>query len=91
VFAVTFQQGSEMLLAKYRLANANFPRIFLLLRVRLHYRAKSMINELARRVFDKFTPSKAAISAFLLDDFARQENSSLKLGTLLESVNAPLD
>jgi hypothetical protein len=38
-----------------------------------------MLDEFARRVFDKFAPSKAAISAFLLDEF----------GTLLDSVNAP--
>jgi hypothetical protein len=49
-----------------------------------------MLDEFARRVFDKFAPSKTAISAFLLDEFARGANSSLKLGTLLDSVNAPL-
>jgi hypothetical protein len=48
-----------------------------------------MLDEFARRVFDKFAPSKAAISAFLLDEFALRANSSLKLGTLLDSVNAP--
>jgi hypothetical protein len=37
------------------------------LKVRLHYPAKSMLDEFARRVFDKFAPSKAAISAYLLD------------------------
>jgi hypothetical protein len=61
-----------------------------LLKVRLNYRAKSMLDEFARRVFDKFAPGKAAISVFLLDEFARRANSSLKLGTLLDSVNAPL-
>jgi hypothetical protein len=40
------------------------------LKVRLHRRAKSMLDELARRVFDKFALSKAAKSAFLLDEFA---------------------
>jgi hypothetical protein len=35
-----------------------------------------MLDEFARRVFDKFAPSKAAILTFLLD-------SSFKLGTLL--------
>jgi hypothetical protein len=49
-----------------------------------------MLDEFARRIFDKFAPSKAAISAFLLDEFARRANSSLKLGSLLDSVNAPL-
>jgi CRP-like cAMP-binding protein len=49
-----------------------------------------MLDEFARRLFDKFAPSKAAISAFLLDKFARRANSLLKLGTLLNSVNAPL-
>jgi hypothetical protein len=29
-----------------------------------------MLDEFAWRVFDKFEPSKAAISAFLLDEFA---------------------
>jgi hypothetical protein len=48
-----------------------------------------MLDESARRVFDKFAPCKAAISAFLLDEFARQANLLLKLGTLLDSVNAP--
>jgi hypothetical protein len=38
-----------------------------------------MLNKLVRRVFEKFAPSKAAISVILL-----------KLGTLLDSVNAPL-
>jgi hypothetical protein len=37
---------------------------------RLHYRAKSMLDEFARRVFAKFASSKEAISAFLLDEFA---------------------
>jgi hypothetical protein len=60
-----------------------------LLKVRLPYRANSMLDEFARRVFDKFAPSKVAISAFLLDKFGRRANSSLKLGTLLDSVNAP--
>jgi hypothetical protein len=59
------------------------------LKVRLHYRAESMLDEFARRVFDKFAPSRTAISAFLLDKFARRADSSLKLGTLLDSVNAP--
>jgi hypothetical protein len=49
-----------------------------------------MLDEFARRVFDKFALIKAAISAFLLDEFARRANSSLKIGTLLDSVNAPL-
>jgi hypothetical protein len=49
-----------------------------------------LLDELARRVFDKFASSKAAKSAFLLDEFARRGNSSIKLGTLLDSVNAPL-
>jgi ribosome-associated toxin RatA of RatAB toxin-antitoxin module len=40
------------------------------LKVLLHYRAKSMLGEFARHVFDKFVRSKAAISAFLLDKFA---------------------
>jgi hypothetical protein len=62
---------------------------FSTLKVRLHYRAKSMLDLFARRVFDKFAPSKAAISAFLLAEFARRANSSPKLGTLLDSVNAP--
>jgi hypothetical protein len=48
-----------------------------------------MLNEFAPRVFDKFAPSKTAISAFLLDEFARRANSSLELGTLLDSVNPP--
>jgi hypothetical protein len=69
-----------------RLKFHNFLHLYI--KVRLLYRAKSMLDELARRVFDKFTPSKAAISAFLLDEFARPANSSLKLGTLLDSVNA---
>jgi hypothetical protein len=45
------------------------------LKVRLHYRAKSSLDEFARRVFD---------------EFARRAKSSLKLGTLLDSINAPL-
>jgi hypothetical protein len=46
-----------------------------------------MLDEFARHVFDKFAPpSKAAISAFLLDEFAK----TLKLCTLLDSINAPL-
>jgi hypothetical protein len=45
-----------------------------------------MLDELARRVFDKFAPSKVVISAFLLDEFARRANSSLKLGILLNIV-----
>jgi hypothetical protein len=49
-----------------------------------------MLDEFAWGVFDKFASSKAAISAFLLVEFARRANSSLKLGTLLDSVNAPL-
>jgi hypothetical protein len=60
------------------------------LKVRLHYRAKSMLDESARRVFDKFASSKGAKSAFLLDEFARRSNSLIKFGTLLDSVNAPL-
>jgi hypothetical protein len=54
-----------------------------LLKVRLHYRSKSMLDEFARRVFDKFVLSKAAISAFLLDEFS---NSSLQLGTLFDNA-----
>jgi hypothetical protein len=54
---------------------------FSTLKVRLHYRAKSMLDEFARRVFEKFVPSKAEISGFLLDEFARRTNFSLKLGT----------
>jgi hypothetical protein len=50
-----------------------------------------MLDEFARRLFDKFAPSKAAISAILLDEFARRANSSLKLDPFLDSVNAPLD
>jgi hypothetical protein len=57
--------------------------------VHLHYRAKSMLDEFARRVFNKFAWIKVAISAFLLDEFARYANSLPKLGTLLESVSAP--
>jgi hypothetical protein len=52
------------------------------LKVRLHYRAKLMLDEFARRVFDKFAPSKAAISAFLLEELAF-------FGTLHDCVNAP--
>jgi hypothetical protein len=48
-----------------------------------------MLDEFARRVFDKFARNKAVISATLLDEFARRANSSLKLGTLLDSVHAP--
>jgi hypothetical protein len=48
-----------------------------------------MLDEFARRVFEKFVPSKAEISGFLLDEFARRTNFSLKLGTLLDRVNAP--
>jgi hypothetical protein len=48
-----------------------------------------MLDEFARRVFEKFGSSKASKSALLLDKFARRGNSSLKLGTLLDSVNAP--
>jgi hypothetical protein len=59
------------------------------LKVRLHYRAKLMLDEFARRVFDKFAPSKAAISAFLLEELARRANSALKLGPLHYCVNAP--
>jgi hypothetical protein len=47
------------------------------LKVRLHNRAKSMLDEFALRVFDKLAPSKAAISAFLLVEFARRANLSL--------------
>jgi hypothetical protein len=50
-----------------------------------------MLDEFARRVFDKFAPSKRTISALLLDKFARRANSLLKLGTLLDSVNSPLE
>jgi hypothetical protein len=45
-----------------------------------------MLDEFARRVFDKFEPSKATLSVFLLEEFARRANLSLKLGTLLDSV-----
>jgi hypothetical protein len=50
-----------------------------------------MLDEFARCVFDKFASSKAAISTFLLDEFARRANLSLRLSTLHDSVNAPLD
>jgi hypothetical protein len=50
-----------------------------------------MLDESAQRVFDKFAPSKAAISSFCSRTFARRANLSLELGTLLDSVNAPLD
>jgi hypothetical protein len=49
-----------------------------------------MLDEFAQRVFDKSASSKASKSTFLLDKFARRGDSSLKLGTLLDSVNAPL-
>jgi hypothetical protein len=48
-----------------------------------------MLDEFARRVFDKFAPSKVSISTFLLDGFARRANLPLKLGTLLDSLSAP--
>jgi hypothetical protein len=38
-----------------------------------------MHDKFARRVLDKFAPSKAAISAFLLDEFARRASLLLKL------------
>jgi hypothetical protein len=43
------------------------------------WRVKSMLDEFARRVFDKFASSKASKSAFLLDEFAqtRRLNSAL--------------
>jgi hypothetical protein len=59
-----------------------------LVKVRLHYLAKSTLDEFARRVFDKLASSKLSKSPFLLDEFARRANSSLKLETLLDIVNA---
>jgi hypothetical protein len=50
-----------------------------------------LLDEFARCVFDKLASSKASKSPFLLDEFARRANSSLKLGTLLDSVNALLE
>jgi hypothetical protein len=51
-------------------------------KVRLHYRAKSMLDEFARRVFDKLTCTEESGNIGL---FARQVCST----TLLDSVNAP--
>jgi hypothetical protein len=42
-------------------------KVRFIVKVRLHYRAKSMLDKFARRVFDKFAPSKAAITAILFD------------------------
>jgi hypothetical protein len=50
-----------------------------------------MLDMFAWPVFDQFERSKASVSAFLFDEFARRASSSLKLGTLLDSVNAPLE
>jgi hypothetical protein len=36
-----------------------------------------MLDKFARRVFDNIAPSKAAILAFLLDEFARRLSSAL--------------
>jgi hypothetical protein len=48
-----------------------------------------MLDEFAQSVFDKLASSKATKTAFLLDEFNRRANSSIKLVTLLDSVNAP--
>jgi hypothetical protein len=51
------------------------------LKVRLHYRAKwrvlSMLDEFARRLFDKIASSKASKSALLLGEQTRRLNSDL--------------
>jgi hypothetical protein len=67
---------------------------FVSVKVRLQYtieqsREFNLLDEYAWRVFEKFASTKVAKSVFLLDEFARA-NLSIKLGTLLDSVNAPI-
>jgi hypothetical protein len=56
-------------------------------KVRLHNRAKSMLDEIAWRVFDNLRPAKRQYRPFCWTSLL---DSSLKPGTLLDSVNAPL-
>jgi hypothetical protein len=48
-----------------------------------------MLDEFFRRVFDTLASSKEQNQTFLLDELARQAKLSIKLYTLLISVNAP--
>jgi hypothetical protein len=49
-----------------------------------------MLDEFARRVIDQFTSRNVEFFFFLFEKFAWRANSSIKLGSMLDGVNAPL-